>query len=352
VNTAVTSVSVTGASGSAGRGLARHQRSGRSRRTWLRPCAVRALVIVGLMQLASSHAVGQVQEAEPPQEFNPKRAHVKLFPREAPDLRFYRRRDLRGLPAIRLNERGAFVGDQLVCAWPGGRYDSRNRVNMVLGYETPPEIGDPKYVPCPAGFPIISTWGDQGHGGAVLLIEVASRKGTLVEVVFQGQSYYLDLKSLPGDPSVPTRSGGWVGWYWQISGEEAEKAVRAAADRLRRRPAFTRFLREARACLSSANAPRCFISFVRETIYFPEARLGEYSVTAEQFTNAVWQRVGDDGHPLWGHLSECFASGDLSAGSRAATLTTQKGWTCELEETRSGWKLVRFFRNPDLPSVD
>jgi hypothetical protein len=294
------------------------------------------------------------QDNGPPVELNPRHAHVLLYPKAAPDLKLYRSRELAGPPAIRLNERGAFVGDQLVCSWPGGRYDTSDSANMVLGYETPPVAGNVKYVPCPAGFPIISTWGDGGHGTATLLIEVSSRKGAIIEVRFAGKPYYLDLRSLPGDPRQPEPSLGMarrgvLGWEWVISGDEAGKAAKAAADRLRRRPAFARFFTEARACVSSAGAPQCFLPFVQEKLYFPEAGLADGHVTPEQFTNYVWKTIDRDGWTLWRHLRGCFVDGELSAAETAATIVSDDGWTCELEETRGGWKLVQFFQNPDAP---
>jgi hypothetical protein len=128
---------------------------------------------------------------------------VRLYPRTAPDLRFYADRTLTGTPGLRVDERGAFVGDRLVCAWPDGKYDVQNEANMVLGYRTRPEVGNAVYDACPDGFPVVSMWGDQGKGGAALYIEVYSRRGTVIEVRFEGKRYYLDLNTLPGDPRSP-----------------------------------------------------------------------------------------------------------------------------------------------------
>ena len=147
-------------------------------------------MVSALGLLASSQPFADGQDTGPRLELDPTRAHVRLYPKAAPDLKFFANRNLRGLPAIRLNGRGAFVEDQLVCSWPDGQYDPGNAANMVLGYETRPEIGNAKYDPCPPGFPIISMWGDGGLGGADLYIEVASRKGTIVDVRYAGRSYY------------------------------------------------------------------------------------------------------------------------------------------------------------------
>ena len=145
---------------------------------------------------------------------------VRLYPRTPPDLKFYADRKLTGAPGLRLNERGAFVGDRLVCAWPEGKYDVGNEANMVLGYRTRPEIGNAIYDGCPPAFPVVSIWGDHGHGGAALYIEVYSRTGSIIEVRFQGKRYYLDLNTLPGDPRTPDSTlkrppRGFLGWQWE-----------------------------------------------------------------------------------------------------------------------------------------
>jgi hypothetical protein len=137
----------------------------------------------------------------------------------APDLRFYTNRSLSGPPALRVDQHGAFVGDRQVCSWPESVYDAKNNANMVLGYRGRPEVGNAKYDGCPTGFPVISTWGDHGLGGAVLYVDVVSRKGPIAEVRFEGKPYYFDLNAIPGDPRRPDpalgrRPRGFLGWEW------------------------------------------------------------------------------------------------------------------------------------------
>jgi hypothetical protein len=117
------------------------------------------------------------------------RPHILLRSSEAPNLKFYARKDLRGTPAIEVNERGAFVAGVLVCSWPGGRYVQENESNMTLGYVPDAMSPSSPVGPCPAGFPVMSNWGDHGLGGAVQYIEVGSRQGSTIEVRFRG---YLD----------------------------------------------------------------------------------------------------------------------------------------------------------------
>jgi hypothetical protein len=124
------------------------------------------LVAIGWMAVLSLSRCAWSQDSGPPWEFNKGGGPhvVRLYPRTPPDLKFHDNRKLTGAPGLRLNERGAFVGDRLVCAWPEGKYDVNNEANMVLGYRTRPEIGTPIYDGCPPGFPVVSIWGDHGHG--------------------------------------------------------------------------------------------------------------------------------------------------------------------------------------------
>jgi hypothetical protein len=299
-------------------------------------------VAPGLASVPAPQGGGQL-------ELNPENAHVRLYPASAPDLKFYPNRDLTGPAAIRLNDRGAFFGNELVCRWPNGQYDENNASNMVLGYESAPEVGSPKFTPCPAGFPVISTRGDRGLGGAGLYIEVSGRKGPIIEVRFRAQSYYMDLRSLPRERPDPSGSNRSVlAWQWEPSAKTASKVQRAAADRLKRQPGFNAFLEQARQCLSSPEAQKCFISLAVDRLYFPEGRLADPAVPADRFATIVWNTAADDGNKMEWHLKECFAVGDLSAGDRAAILTTETGWICEVRETPAGWKLVSFFQDPNV----
>lgn len=311
-----------------------------------------------LCVLAASQAAG------PLRELNPLRAHVSLYLTEAPDLRFYARRDLTGPPEIVVNDLGAFVGKTLVCPWPGGRYDVSDRANMVLGYATRLDIDSGKYTPCPDGFPVISTWGDHGKGAAALYIEVFTRNRSLVEVRFRGKPYFVDLNALPGDPrpqlevagssfiaapSLPlfgVKPKGFVGWEWEIPEVEATRLRASATARLRRQPEFAQFLKSAQACLSSSRVPACFVPFVDEILANPEIEPRVYNVAAADFVDAVWRQANQDGRRRWADLRECFFSQDLDPGIDRARLMTNQGWVCDLALTRNGWKLTGFFLAP------
>ena len=314
-----------------------------------------AVLVVGIP------AVGglQTQEVGPPLDLDPRQAHIDLYLRGAPNLKFYARKDLSGAPAIELNERGAFVRSTLVCSWPDGRYDQQNEGNMVLGYATGPEVGTPRYTPCPDGFPVISTWGDRGLGAATLLIEVFSRTGTLVEVRFRGQSLYFDLNALPGDPrdvaQVPSsifvtgppassfgvKMKGFLGWEWEISAVDAARLKAVAATRLRRQPAFARFLRDVQQCVASPqNAPQCLIPHVQESML----NIDRDKVIAAAFVDDVWQRVDTEGRRLWTYLAGCFSSNDLDASDTAARFEASEGYICDVELTKMGWKLTGFIQ--------
>jgi hypothetical protein len=313
-----------------------------------------AIVLLSLPGLS----VAAHQKSGPPLYLNRQRAHVRLYGDDAPSLAFYARRDLSGPPVIRVNEQGAFVGQTLVCSWPGGKYDPRNSSGMVLGYSEG-SVEAPTYTGCPDGFPVISTWGDHGLGGAALFIEVFSRRGAIVEVRFRDQPLYFDLNMLPGDPrdeapissfrsvtadKTGLRPKGFMGWQWEIPVVEADRLRAVAAEKLRREPRFARFIRDVKACLSSSRVPGCFIPFVKDGLYYPEADPTAFYVTAAKFADYVWRQTDYDGSRLWNRLRECFVSGGLDAGDTAARLEGKQGWSCDLELTKKGWKLTGFLQ--------
>lgn len=181
------------------------------------------LVAIGALFVTSGAAVAQ-EGNEYPGQPNPERAQIQLLlSRSGPTLALTQAPDGSG-KAIRLDERGLFVDGELVCSWPGGRYDPANAGNMVLGYATVSADGSPhEYTGCRPGLPIVSTWGDCGMGTATLFIEVLSRAGPIVETKYGDQRYYLDLNDLPGDPRVPdssfeVRLKDFIGWEWQPEG--------------------------------------------------------------------------------------------------------------------------------------
>jgi len=313
-----------------------------------------AAMVIGLPEMAGL----QTREVGPSLNLAARRAHIRLYLKEAPDLRFYERKNLLGAPAIHVNERGAFVGSTLVCSWPEGRYDQQNESNMVLGYATGPEVGSSRYIRCPDGFPVISTWGDRGKGAAALFIEVFSRTGRIVEVRFRDRSFYFDLNALPGDPRDPAevpgsmfltgppassfdvRMKGFLGWQWEISEEEAARLKARAVNRLRRQPAFARFLRDVRRCLGVAQTPACLVPFLAETL---SNEHGD-SVTATQFADLAWREIDSEGRRRWTDLEECFLSEDLDASDTAARFATLNGWNCDLALGKTGWKLTDAFQ--------
>lgn len=119
------------------------------------------------------------------------KSHLELSLSTVPDLKFYERTDMKGGPAIRLNDKGAYMGNTLLCSWPRGSFLSEKEPNRVLGFD-----GKRVSNPCPSGFPVESAFGDLGVGTAVLCLEITRQTGDIFEVSYKGKSYYLDPKTL------------------------------------------------------------------------------------------------------------------------------------------------------------
>lgn len=119
--------------------------------------------------------------------------HIQLSLDSAPDLKFYDNRKMEGKPRIRLNEKGAYIDNDLACSWPHESFSQAIEPNRVLGFD-----GQTINKPCPAGFPIESGFGDLGVGTAVLCLEVIQQADDIIEISYKDKLYYLDAKRLRG----------------------------------------------------------------------------------------------------------------------------------------------------------
>lgn len=119
------------------------------------------------------------------------KSHIQLSLGSTPDLKFFDKNNFKGEPRIRLNEKGAYVGNELLCSWPQGSFTKEIEPNRVLGFD-----GQEVSNPCPVGFPIESGFGDLGVGTAILCLEVSRQSGDAFEVLYKGKSYFLDPKTL------------------------------------------------------------------------------------------------------------------------------------------------------------
>ena len=290
-----------------------------------------------------------IPQAGPPLELNPDRAHISVFPPSHWNLQFYDRPDLSGRPVIELTDQGLRIDGSLKCRWPGGRWNEMRAANMVLGYRTA-DAGD--YHPCvPLGLPLISTWGDKGLGAAAIYIEVAARRGRVVESRWGARRLYLDLNTLPGDPREPIqdanlRTKGFLGWEWLLSENAEQRHTRAAYLRLLRQPAFKQFIDGVRSCLASRRVPGCLAAFVESPFYHSEAAaaLGKTNfVTAAELVRYAWTAAGESGGTgrAWDDLRSCLLDG-VPASVTPEFVQLSGAVLCNLELGRTGWKLTAF----------
>ena len=119
--------------------------------------------------------------------------HIRLSLSSAPHLKFFDNRRMKGKPHILLNEKGAYIDNDLICSWPHESFSQALEPNRVLGFD-----GQEVNKPCPAGFPIESGFGDLGVGTAVLCLEIIQQTDGIIEISYKNKSYYLDAKSLKG----------------------------------------------------------------------------------------------------------------------------------------------------------
>ena len=270
-------------------------------------------------------------QSPPAPRLNPNLAHVDIYPPAHWNLRLFARRDMSGRPAIELNDEGLFVDGTRVCAWPGGRWNPDDAANMLLGYDE-----RHAYTGCGSDMPVVSLAGDSGLGAAAVYVEVVRRIGTIAEARFGSRTVYLDLKSLPQG-----------GWDWLISEREQARRDAAAAQQLRQDPAFARFVRDVRACVSSSRAPGCFAAFLESPFYDWDAAAKvarDFYVTAEQFVDYLADapaRAASSGK-LWDEIVACFTN------DRLLVMTPREarfagGVNCDVKRTPAGWKVTSIF---------
>jgi hypothetical protein len=133
------------------------------------------------------------------------KTHLQIFADSAlPALTFRRKDQPKGKADIELNAEGLFVNGAKVCGWPGGRFDSNQSANMVLGYSSLAfrTAGKYEYKACPSDVPVKSTWGDGGTGAAALYVEVEQVSKDQAVMEFRGTPLYLDLKAIKGKYQV------------------------------------------------------------------------------------------------------------------------------------------------------
>lgn len=291
-----------------------------------------------------------IPQAGPPVDLNPDRAHIRVFTPSHWNLQFHGRPDLSGQPVIALTDEGLRIDGRLTCAWPGGRWNETRASNMVLGYATVDAEG---YHPCvPQGLPLISTWGDKGLGAAAIYIEVASRRGRVVESRWGVRRLYLDLNTLPGDPREPIRNAnlrtrGFLGWEWLLSEHDEQRRTRASYARLLRQPAFKQFVDGARLCLASTRVPGCLAPFVESPFYHSDAAAAlkkAHYVTAAELVRYAWTAGGESGGTgrAWDDLRSCLLDG-VPVSVTPTRVQLSGAVHCNVERGRTGWKLTAFY---------
>jgi hypothetical protein len=130
-------------------------------------------------------------------KLNPKKTYLVIYPGQSSFPLLELRESKGQVVALRLDEKGLFIGSKLECSWPDGRYQTDKGFNMVLGYSSSNfEPGKTVYKPCLPEGPIISTWGDCGNGTAALFVQVEKLLKDHAEVRFRGKKLILDLLPL------------------------------------------------------------------------------------------------------------------------------------------------------------
>ncbi len=98
-----------------------------------------------------------------------------------PTLNMYDNAALNGDPVMVLDSLGLFYRGQMLCTWPGGRFDQTKVRSMLL-------------TNCPQGVPISSAVGGQGTGDARLVAAVFARQPNgLAQTTFNGAALYTFL---------------------------------------------------------------------------------------------------------------------------------------------------------------
>lgn len=67
-------------------------------------------------------------------------------------------------------------------------------------------------------------------------------------------------------------------------------------------------------------------------------------MTPERFVEFSSRQEDPWGHRPWDELVECFTMSTFQPyGPNAARFATTRGYTCEVERTKAGWKLTMLF---------
>jgi hypothetical protein len=318
-----------------------------------------------LLLLPLAMASGQLPPDGPTEaELNPNRAHISIIlpdfgdRGEAPNFALYATPNLRGSPAIRLTGDGLFIGGKLACSWPGGRFDGSNARGhlMVLGYT---DDDATNYRGCPAGTPIKSFWSFHDGQYPRLYIEVAARRGSLIETR-QGQTrYYFDLNQLQGDPAVRgkaidaelsrvVRPKGFTAWSWVESIRDSERRASAALAQLRKDRTFSAFVSDVQACLTSPGVPGCFTKYVKPEFYYSDlwASTNQPHATPAEFVDFLWRQPANYGVRPWDQLVACFTSGSLTNASKDEVRFETDEYYCGVARVGGRWRLASFAGRP------
>ena len=294
-------------------------------------------------------------------DLNPNRPHIEIILSDlgdmgkAPEIALYATSSLTGSPIVKLTGDGLFVRGNLVCSWPSGHFDGSNTRGhlMVLGYA---DENATDYHGCPSGLPIKSFWSYHDGRDPNLFIEVASRRGSVIEARQGVTKYYFDLSSLQGDPAVRgeaidpllarvIRRKGVTGWAWIESRRDSERRASAALARLRKDITFQTFVREVRACLSSSGTPKCFVRFVKPEFYYPDLWDRPHA-TPEEFVEFVWRQSNESGLRPWDQLVACFSVGRMTAGSEVHVRFATDAYYCDVIRVGRRWLLENVSRRP------
>jgi len=320
---------------------------------------LRTIFLLPLLAIQSQPPAPQVPTDD---DLNPKRAHIQIMVpfenREPPRLALYATPRLTGDPVITLNGEGLFIRGKLACTWRGGTFEGPSPDDIPVLASADAAANEYRW--CAPGLPIRSIWHyEEGGRSSHLLIEVAARRGTLIETRQGRTRYYFDLNSLQGDPvddgdPVETelrrvvRLKGVTGWSWNESKRDIDRREAKALAALLKDRTFTTFLRDIRACLSSSKVPGCLVPFVKRE--HPGAVLGEASLdswaNAEEFVDFVWQQLPESGAGAglerrpWDELVAClFTRGMRGASKDGVTLETDT-YICDVERIDGAWKFA------------
>jgi hypothetical protein len=255
--------------------------------------------------------------------FDPSKPHLMLMG-EYSELRLYEQPDFTGTPGMKLDTRGLEVNGKLVCTWVGGDLDDLYEPSALLEPVNAPGK------PC-AGYPIISTWGEEGAGTSALYIEISDREGERIAVKYNGKMYHLNISGIPVES-----------WQWLASAQEQEQALHARIASALKDEDFQRFVEQAHRCAEQADPSTCLPSLLAPSVY---VSLLDANVTAARLTKQAFSKkntAAAHSGQLWNELKSCFTNRPEDASADFVTLPGIE-LQCEVTRTEDGWRIQSLF---------